>query len=51
VRQRLAHWQGDADLASVRKKGALAKLPEEERKRWQKLWADVAALLARAEGK
>jgi tetratricopeptide (TPR) repeat protein len=51
VRQRLAHWQGDADLASVRAKDALAKLPEGERKAWQKLWADVADLLSKAQGK
>jgi tetratricopeptide (TPR) repeat protein len=30
VRQRLAHWQSDADLASVRAKEALAELPEGE---------------------
>jgi hypothetical protein len=51
VRQRLAHWQGDADLACVRAKDALAELPEGERKAWQKLWADVADLLSKAEGK
>ena len=30
---------------------ALGKLPEAERQPWQKLWADVADLLARARGK
>jgi hypothetical protein len=29
---------------------ALSKLPEAEHKEWQKLWADVAATLARAQG-
>jgi hypothetical protein len=51
VRQRLEHWRQDADLAPVRDKAALAKLPEAEREDWQKLWADVAALLKRAEAK
>ncbi len=48
VRQTLGHWQQDADLAGVRDKEALAKLPEAERKEWQKLWADVAALLEKS---
>jgi tetratricopeptide (TPR) repeat protein len=48
VRQRLRHWQRDRDLAEVRDPGALAKLPETERHEWQKLWADVAAMLARS---
>jgi serine/threonine-protein kinase len=41
----LTHWRRDPDLASVRDKDALEKLPEDERKQWQKLWADVEALL------
>jgi hypothetical protein len=48
VQRTLRHWQADADLAHVRDQEALAKLPEPERERWQKLWADVDALLARA---
>jgi tetratricopeptide (TPR) repeat protein len=44
VVQRLTHWQKDADLAGVRDKDALNKLPEGERADWQKLWADVEAL-------
>jgi tetratricopeptide (TPR) repeat protein len=51
VRQRLEHWQTDTDLAGVRDKVALSKLPEAERKQWQQLWADVSALLKRAQGK
>ena len=43
------HWQEDRDLAGVRDKDALAKLPAEERAAWEKLWADVAALLKKAE--
>jgi hypothetical protein len=35
----------DPDLASVRDAAAVAKLPEERRKQWNKLWADVAAVL------
>jgi tetratricopeptide (TPR) repeat protein len=42
---RLAHWQQDADLASVRDKDALARLPADERTAWRRLWSDVAALL------
>jgi tetratricopeptide (TPR) repeat protein len=51
VRQQMRHWQTDPDLASVRDKETLAKLPEDERKAWRKLWADVAALLKRAKAK
>jgi tetratricopeptide (TPR) repeat protein len=51
ARQTLQHWQQDPDLAGVRGPEALAKLPEAERQQWQKLWADVADLLARAQGK
>jgi tetratricopeptide (TPR) repeat protein len=45
----LAHWQKDADLAGLRDKAALAKLPAEERAACERLWADVAALLKKAE--
>jgi hypothetical protein len=51
VRETLAKWQGDTDLVGVRDKDALAKLPEAEREAWQKLWADVAALLEKSGGK
>ena len=47
----LRHWQRDTDLASVRDKEALAKLPGAERGEWQKLWAEVAALLRKTEAK
>jgi serine/threonine-protein kinase len=46
----LQHWKKDNDLAGVRDPAALARLPEAERKPWQALWADVDALLARAQG-
>jgi serine/threonine-protein kinase len=49
VRQRLAHWQQDPDLASVRDKEALDKLPEAERKDWRQLWDEVAALLKKVQ--
>ena len=42
----LSDWQTDPALAGVRDAAALAKLPEAERKEWQRLWADVAALSA-----
>jgi hypothetical protein len=45
----LLHWQKDPDLAGIRDKEALAKLPAEERAACAKLWADVAALLKKAE--
>jgi hypothetical protein len=35
----------------VRGPEALARLPEAERLAWQKLWADMADTLARAEGR
>jgi hypothetical protein len=37
--------------AGVRGAESLARLPEAERQAWQKLWDDVAALLARAQTK
>jgi serine/threonine-protein kinase len=40
-------WQREDDLAGVRDKPALARLPRDERPAWQALWADVAALAAR----
>jgi serine/threonine-protein kinase len=49
VQQQMRHWQADADLAGVRDPDALAQLPEAERQQWQQLWADVTALLKRAE--
>jgi hypothetical protein len=49
MRQSLGHWQKDPDLAGIRDTDALAKLPGEERTACERLWADVAALLTKAE--
>jgi hypothetical protein len=43
------HWQQDSDLASVRDRETLSALPEVERRLWEQLRADVAALRAFAE--
>src|SRR5262249_6313776 len=51
MEQTLWHWQTDSDLAGVRDKEALAKLPPAEREAWTKLWADVADLLHKSTGK
>jgi tetratricopeptide (TPR) repeat protein len=47
VEGKLQHWQQDTNLASVRDKETLAKLPPAERDAWQKLWSDVAGLLTK----
>ena len=44
----LQHWQKDPDLAGIRDRDALEKLPEAERKDWRDLWAEVGALLGKA---
>ncbi|MFO0842677.1 MAG: tetratricopeptide repeat protein [Gemmataceae bacterium] len=49
--EKMRDWQRDSDFAGVRAKAALAGLPQAERQRWQKLWADVADTQARALGK
>jgi tetratricopeptide (TPR) repeat protein len=49
VRGMLRHWQQDPDLASIRDATALAKLPAQEEKAFTQLWADVGALLKKAE--
>jgi tetratricopeptide (TPR) repeat protein len=48
VLARMQHWRSDGDLAGVRGKDALARIPVEERKEWQRLWAQVDALIRRA---
>ena len=45
----LKHWKVDTDLAGIRDPGPLSKLPEAEQKSWRTLWADVEALLTRAQ--
>jgi hypothetical protein len=49
VQQALQYWQQDRDLAGLRDAAALAKLLADEQKAFTHLWADVAALLKKAE--
>jgi serine/threonine-protein kinase len=42
----LVAWQTDPALADVRDPAPLARLPAGERKEWERLWADVKAVLA-----
>jgi serine/threonine protein kinase/Flp pilus assembly protein TadD len=51
VAKKMQHWQQDSDFAGVRGQDALGRLPEAERRDWQGLWADVAALGRRAAGR
>jgi eukaryotic-like serine/threonine-protein kinase len=48
VRARLQHWRSDDDFAGVRGADALARIPAEERKEWERFWAEVDALIRRA---
>jgi hypothetical protein len=48
VRSRMQHWRNDGDFAGVRGKDALARIPDQERKKWERFWADVDALIRRA---
>jgi hypothetical protein len=48
VQQRRKYWRTDADLAGVRGKDALEKLPEAERDEYRQFWDEVAAVLKRA---
>jgi serine/threonine-protein kinase len=49
VAQTLRSWQGRPHLAALREPAQQGQLPVEERAACRALWADVAALLARAE--
>jgi tetratricopeptide (TPR) repeat protein len=51
VRQRLEHWQKDRDLAGLRDRATLDKLPRQEQQAWRQLWAEVAALQRRVQEK
>jgi serine/threonine-protein kinase len=51
IKRTMEYWRSDGGLAGVRDKEALEKLPDDERKDWQKLWADVAALLEKSNPK
>jgi hypothetical protein len=44
----LTRWQNDTALAGVRDKEALGRMTDSERAACRRLWAEVAALLARA---
>src|SRR5262249_58148571 len=44
VEQQLGLWLKDADLACVRDRQALDRLPEGERAAWRRLWDDVESL-------
>jgi serine/threonine-protein kinase len=48
VVQELQHWLQDTDPVGVRGIQALARLPEAERRDWNRLWEDVEALKKRA---
>jgi tetratricopeptide (TPR) repeat protein len=48
---RMHHWLQDPDLASVRGKEAVDKIPAAERQGWGALWEDVSALLRKTSGK
>jgi Tfp pilus assembly protein PilF len=49
VQSELRYWQKDSDLAGIRDEAALTSLPAKEREALIQLWADVAALLKKAE--
>ncbi len=51
VQKRIRPWLINSDLNSIRDTAALAKLPVDEQKAFTQLWADVAALLKKAEEK
>jgi eukaryotic-like serine/threonine-protein kinase len=51
VVQTLTHWKVDTDLAGLRDKDAVAKLPADEQAACRTVWADVAALLKKAQEK
>jgi tetratricopeptide (TPR) repeat protein len=51
LRKAVDYWREDGWLSGVRDAKALAKLPEAERQAWQQLWADVEALLKKAQPK
>lgn len=51
VQKTLLHWQADPDLAGIRAKDALTRLPADEAERCRKLWADVETMLKKSEDK
>lgn len=48
VRHAMQHWRRDLDLVSLRWPPALAKLPPDEQRACNQLWANVAELLRKA---
>jgi tetratricopeptide (TPR) repeat protein len=48
VRETVAHWQADSDLAGLRESSAMADLPADERIECLALWQAVGNLLRRA---
>ncbi len=46
AQQKLRYWQQDADLAGLRDREALDKLPAEERHACRRLWSEIEVLLA-----
>jgi tetratricopeptide (TPR) repeat protein len=49
VSQQLQHWKVDSDLAGIRDETAITALPADEQKSCRALWAEVEALLAKAQ--
>jgi serine/threonine protein kinase/Flp pilus assembly protein TadD len=49
VRQKLRHWQWDSNLAGLRDREAMARLPADEQQVCKQLWGEVKALLAKAD--
>ena len=47
VAKTLAHWKEDVDLTGIRDETELAKLSEEERTEFKRLWDDVEGLLTK----
>jgi eukaryotic-like serine/threonine-protein kinase len=48
ITQKLLDWKADPDLAGLRDRDALARIPDDEQKAWLAFWSQVDALLARA---
>jgi tetratricopeptide (TPR) repeat protein len=49
AKRQLSVWQNDLDLASVRLREELARLPAAEQQAWQRFWKDVAQLQTQAQ--
>jgi tetratricopeptide (TPR) repeat protein len=50
VARTLTQWKHDTVLAGVRDADALAKLPDPEKRAWRALWAEVDAVVRKAQG-